>query len=78
MAESIHHRKIELQSPDDLTYLVDNIRRAAAAEIEKALPQIHTANETERKEDDMRVVVEKLVNNVWHFLSSSTLRIAQY
>lgn len=63
MAETQHFRKIELQSNDDLTYLINNIRQAAALEIEKALPQIHTATE-ERKEDDMRVVVERLVGEV--------------
>jgi kinetochor protein Mis14/NSL1 len=63
MAE-VYHRKIELQSPDDLTYLVANIRRAADAEIEKALPKIHGQNGSDAGEGDMRDVVEQLVEEV--------------
>ncbi|KAF8866137.1 hypothetical protein BDZ45DRAFT_720289 [Acephala macrosclerotiorum] len=55
-------RKIELQSPDDLQYLVSNIRRAANLEIDKNLPPIEG-------EDKMRPRVEELVhayiNNVF-------------
>lgn len=65
MAEPFH-RKIELQSLDDLTYLIGNIRHAAEVEIEKALPQVYTAAE-ERREDDMRVVVERMVGEVSPF-----------
>lgn len=53
------HRKIELQSPDDLQYLVSNIRRAADAEIEKNLPKMDDG-----VEDDMRPRVEQLVEEV--------------
>ncbi|KUJ10686.1 uncharacterized protein LY89DRAFT_540172, partial [Mollisia scopiformis] len=56
-------RKIELQSPDDLQYLVSNIRRAANVEIDKNLPPIEG-------EDKMRARVEELVhdyiNNVFN------------
>ncbi|CZR57480.1 uncharacterized protein PAC_07369 [Phialocephala subalpina] len=48
-------RKIELQSPDDLQYLVSNIRRAANVEIDKNLPPIEG-------EDKMRTRVEELVH----------------
>jgi kinetochor protein Mis14/NSL1 len=51
------HRKIELQSPDDLQYLVSNIRRAANEKINKDLPPIEG-------EDKMRERVEELVHHV--------------
>ena len=51
------HRKIELQSPDDLQYLVSNIRRAANEKIDKDLPPIEG-------EDKMRERVEELVHSV--------------
>jgi hypothetical protein len=51
------HRKIELQSPDDLQYLVSNIRRAANEKIGKDLPPIEG-------EDKMRERVEELVHSV--------------
>jgi len=53
MAE--HQRKIELQSPEDLTYLIDNVRRAANERIDKDLPPIEG-------EDHMRTQVEELVH----------------
>jgi hypothetical protein len=55
MAE--HHRKIELQSPDDLQYLISNVRRAANEKIDKDLPPIEG-------EDKMRRRVEELVQEV--------------
>ena len=51
------HRKIELQSPEDLQYLVSNIRRAANEKIDKDLPPIEG-------EDKMRRRVEELVHDV--------------
>jgi kinetochor protein Mis14/NSL1 len=51
------HRKIELQSPDDLQYLVSNVRRAANEKIDKDLPPIEG-------EDKMRERVEELVHGV--------------
>ncbi|KAH7382820.1 hypothetical protein BKA64DRAFT_760880 [Cadophora sp. MPI-SDFR-AT-0126] len=48
-------RKIELQSPDDLQYLISNVRRAANEKIDKDLPPIEG-------EDKMRERVEELVN----------------
>lgn len=50
-------RKIELQSPDDLQYLISNIRRAANEKIDKDLPPIEG-------EDKMRERVEELVHEV--------------
>ena len=55
MAE--YHRKIELQSPDDLQYLILNVRRAANQKIDKDLPPIEG-------EDKMRRRVEELVQEV--------------
>lgn len=55
MAE--YHRKIELQSPDDLQYLISNVRRAANEKIDKDLPPIEG-------EDKMRRRVEELVQEV--------------
>ena len=51
------HRKIELQSPDDLQYLISNVRRAAQEKIDKDLPPIEG-------EDKMRRRVEELVQEV--------------
>ncbi|KAM0420663.1 hypothetical protein ACHAPT_011579 [Fusarium lateritium] len=51
-------RKIELQAPDDLTYLIANVRRAAAERLNEAFPVI----EGNDGEDDLRNQIEKLVN----------------
>lgn len=53
------HRKIELQSPEDLRYLVDTARRAANEKIDRALPQMN--GETE---DALRARVDELVHEV--------------
>jgi kinetochor protein Mis14/NSL1 len=58
MAE--YHRKIELQSPDDLQYLIANVRRAANEKIDKDLPPIEG-------EDRMRTKVEEEVQNVYPY-----------
>lgn len=50
-------RKIELQEPDDLRYLLANTRRVAAEKIDVALPPIEG-------EDVLRQKVEELVNSV--------------
>lgn len=61
----VHHRKIELQAPDDLRYLVDNARRAANEKIDRSLPPIEG-------EDALRRRVEELVHEVYMpFLHSS-------
>ncbi|KAI9643634.1 hypothetical protein NHQ30_008256 [Ciborinia camelliae] len=52
MAEQ--QRKIELQSPDDLRYLVANVKRAAKEMIDRDLPPIEG-------EDAMRSLVEEIV-----------------
>lgn len=53
------HRKIELQSPEDLRYLVDTARRAANEKIDRALPAMN--GETE---DALRARVDELVHEV--------------
>ncbi|KAI0185274.1 hypothetical protein EV127DRAFT_463972 [Xylaria flabelliformis] len=81
-------RKIELQVPEDLAYLVANVRRAAAARIDEAFPPVDDSTE-----DELRTRIEELVNeyitktftlaapnlsinglpvDASHFLSSST------
>lgn len=55
------HRKIELQSPADLTYLIANVSRAAREKIDKHLPPDAAP---EGKEDAMRRKVEVLVDEV--------------
>ncbi|OBT81344.1 hypothetical protein VE02_09606 [Pseudogymnoascus sp. 03VT05] len=57
-------RKIELQEPDDLRYLLANTRRVAGEKIDIALPPIEG-------EDVLRQKVEELVNSVGLSLSFS-------
>ncbi|KAF4335745.1 hypothetical protein FBEOM_10391 [Fusarium beomiforme] len=51
-------RKIELQTPDDLSYLIANVRRAAAERLNEAFPIV----EGNDGEDELRNQIEKLVN----------------
>lgn len=56
-------RRIELQSPEDLTYLVTNVRNAATARINEAFPHV----DGHEGEDELRNQIEALVNEVrWH------------
>ncbi|KAK4124484.1 hypothetical protein N657DRAFT_644722 [Parathielavia appendiculata] len=63
------HRRIELQSPEDLTYLVDNVRRAAADSINTAFPPVD--NLPDGQEDELRNRIEQLVND--YILKTFTL-----
>ncbi|KAL2023697.1 hypothetical protein VTK56DRAFT_1411 [Thermocarpiscus australiensis] len=63
------HRRIELQSPDDLTYLIDNVRRAAADSINAAFPPVDNA--ADGQEDELRNRIEQLVNE--YILTTFTL-----
>lgn len=54
------NRKIELQSPEDLTYLINNVRRGAAEHIHAAFPPV----EDDQEEDELRVRIEKIVDEV--------------
>lgn len=55
--DSAHQRKIELQSADDLAYLVANVRRAAAAHLDEAFPPVEG-----QEEDELRTQIEALVD----------------
>ncbi|KAI0878198.1 hypothetical protein GGS24DRAFT_12563 [Hypoxylon argillaceum] len=50
-------RRIELQVPEDLAYLVANVRRAAAASINEAFPPVDDSTE-----DELHKRIEELVN----------------
>lgn len=54
-------RKIELQSPEDLAYLIANVRSAAAAHLNEAFPVVSGEQDGE---DELRNQIEKLVNEV--------------
>ena len=57
------HRRIELQSPEDLAYLIDNVRRAAADSINAAFPPVDHPLDG-HDEDELRNRIEQLVNDV--------------
>ncbi|KAK4131086.1 hypothetical protein BT67DRAFT_342376, partial [Trichocladium antarcticum] len=63
------HRHIELQAPEDLTYLIDNVRSAAADSINAAFPPVDAA--TDGQEDELRNRIEQLVND--YILQTFTL-----
>jgi hypothetical protein len=54
------HRKIELQSPEDLSYLITNVRRAARVHIDEAFPPVDGAE----GDDELRSQIEQLINEV--------------
>lgn len=58
------HRKIELQSPEDLTFLINNVRRAAEEHINAAFPPVDGQDDAGAGEDELRVRIEKLVADV--------------
>ena len=62
-AATAAHRKIELQSPEDLAFLVANVRRAAAESIAAAFPPVEGAAAADDK-DDLHASVEALVDEV--------------
>lgn len=64
------HRKIELQTPDDLSYLIANVRRAARERIDEAFPPV---NRDDGGDDELRVRIEALVEEVRPRLSFQTL-----
>lgn len=55
------HRKIELQTPDDLSYLISNVRRAARERIDEAFPPV---NRDDGGDDELRTRIEELVEEV--------------
>ena len=60
-------RKIELQAPEDLSYLIANVRRAAAERINEAFPVVDGND----GEDELRNHIEKLVNEVLSLIGST-------
>ena len=55
-----HHRKIDLQSPSDLTYLLNNIKTAARQKIDLAIPP----SAAPEGEDNYKSKVDELVQEV--------------
>ena len=62
-ATTAAHRMIELQSPEDLSFLVANVRRAAAESIAAAFPPVDGAGAPDAK-DDLHASIERLVDEV--------------
>ncbi len=59
------YRKIELQSPEDFAYLVDNVRRAAAESVDAAFPPVDDGDgDGGAPKDDLHLRIEELVNEV--------------
>ncbi|KAL2045501.1 hypothetical protein N7G274_001929 [Stereocaulon virgatum] len=58
----VHHRKIDLQSPSDLTYLLNNITTVAQQKIDLAIPR----SAAPEGEDAYRSRVEELVQEYIH------------
>ena len=56
-----HHRKIDLQSPQDLTYLLANINNAAQQKLDIHFPP---SAAPKGEEDAFRTKVEQLVQEV--------------
>ncbi|KKY30933.1 putative kinetochore protein [Diaporthe ampelina] len=67
------HRKIELQSPEDLTFLINNVRRAAEEHINAAFPPVEGQDDAAAGDDELRVRIEKLVADVCYFLPHQIL-----
>lgn len=63
METTAAHRKIELQTPADLSYLIANVRRAARERIDEAFPPV---NRDDGEDDELRVRIEALVEEVCH------------
>ncbi len=64
--DAVHQRKVELQAPEDLSYLLANVRRAAAARIDEAFPPVDdvVVDDGAQGEDELRTRIEELVNEV--------------
>ncbi|KAI1371210.1 hypothetical protein F4677DRAFT_436256 [Hypoxylon crocopeplum] len=64
MGDSAAHRKIELQAPEDLAFLLANVRRAAAARLDEAFPPVDGADGggSGGQGDELRTRIEELVN----------------
>lgn len=63
MMDNISHRRIELQAPEDFSYLINNVRRAAADSINAAFPPVPDGGDgDDGQEDELRVRIEQMVN----------------
>ncbi|CRK20946.1 Kinetochore protein mis14 like [Verticillium longisporum] len=58
-SESTEQRRIELQAPEDLAYLLSNVRRAAQDHLNDAFPPMEG---NAGDEDELRIQIEKHVN----------------
>ncbi len=71
------HRKIELQSTEDLQYLVQNVRRAAHQKIDRDLPPIEGEDKMRRHVeelvDEVRLLAHISITSLLDYLSSSLL-----
>ena len=56
-------RPIELQAPEDFSYLIDNVRKAAADSINAAFPPVGDGDNDDHQEDELRVRIEQMVND---------------
>ncbi|MCJ1282809.1 hypothetical protein MMC26_002135 [Xylographa opegraphella] len=71
-----HHRKIDLQAPQDLTYLLGNITKAAQEKLDIHFPP---SAAPQGEEDALRTKVEGLVHQVrFLFLTSSQKLVALF
>ncbi|KAK4224568.1 hypothetical protein QBC38DRAFT_485241 [Podospora fimiseda] len=61
--EAAAQRRIELQSPQDLVYLITNVRKAALDSINAAFPPVAAEDDDSPEEDELRNQIEKLVND---------------
>ena len=61
MENDPHHRKIDLQSPADLTYLLANIRASAQEKLDNAFPLSAAPKDGD---DAFKARVETLVHEV--------------
>lgn len=66
--ESSAHRKIELQSPDDLRYLIINVTRAAQAKLDTHFPP--DAEHSTTTTSSARQKAETLIQAVLSLLST--------
>lgn len=61
MDTSTAHRKIELQAAEDFSYLIANVRRAAAEHMNEAFPPVDSTSAGQGG-DELRVQIEKAVD----------------
>ncbi|KAG6209018.1 hypothetical protein E4U35_007767 [Claviceps purpurea] len=67
---SQNQRRIELQSPEDLAYLISNVRKAATAHLEEALPRIEGQRE-DRLREDIAALVNQYIDQTFRLCSDN-------